>query len=376
MPIFLIVFLTLYGLMNSYVFWKIHLAFPDMGRLHYAVAGALGLMVASPIVARLVDRAGRPRLGGVLNVVAFSWLPITFWLFCFGLAGDAWNIGVTVIAGGADAAGGLVVGPRALLLGIGAIAAGLVALSVIEAHAIRLRAFTVRSDKLAPLSKPIRIVQISDVHLGGGMSRRRFVKALRIIEEAHADLIVSTGDLLDSPADNLTKFSASLAQVTAPLGKYAIMGNHEYYAGLREAERFYQAAGFTLLRRQSVPVGEDLWIAGADDPASQYGMPRPLDPLPVPAPEGRRPFVLLLKHRPTVQPDSPGRFDLQLSGHTHGGQIFPFTLVVAITERYDRGWFKLDKGSQLFVSMGTGSWGPPMRFLARPEVTLVTIEPA
>ena len=84
---------------------------------------------------------------------------------------------------------------------------------------------------------------------------------------------------------------------------------------------------------------------------------------------------MLLKHRPDVRAESLGRFDLQLSGHTHGGQIFPFVAVIRGFHRYVSGLYELERGSRLYVSRGTGTWGPPLRVLAPPELTLVTIEP-
>jgi predicted MPP superfamily phosphohydrolase len=199
---------------------------------------------------------------------------------------------------------------------------------------------------------------------------------LKLVEDARPDLFVSTGDLVDSPYENLREYAEQFARVQAPLGKFGIPGNHEYYVGLDEARRFHRAAGFQFLRGESVDVSDRLRIACADDPTGPFvqtsAMP---DPLPG-GEEANRPFVLLLKHRPAVRDDSLGRFDLQLSGHTHGGQIFPFNLFVGMVYRYDRGFFDLPKGSQLYVSRGTGTWGPPMRLGSPPEVTLITLEPA
>jgi hypothetical protein len=168
MPIFLIVTLTLYAGMNSYFFWKVHLAFPGMGWLHYVLAAVLAILVAGPVLSRVLDRSGYPRLGGAIGLATYGWLPIVFWLCCFGIAASAWNIGAGLIAG--RAGGGLIAGPRVTLAIMGVLAAGLTALSVAEAGAIRLHAITIRSDKLPKGAKPIRIVQITDMHLPGGLS--------------------------------------------------------------------------------------------------------------------------------------------------------------------------------------------------------------
>ncbi|MHC4717773.1 MAG: metallophosphoesterase family protein, partial [Planctomycetota bacterium] len=98
-------------------------------------------------------------------------------------------------------------------------------------------------------------------------------------------------------------------------------------------------------------------------------------PLRLFAPPHANPFTVLLKHQPRVTANMPGRFRLQLSGHTHGGQIFPFGIATALVYKRDRGLHELDKGALLYVSRGTGTWGPPLRLFAPPEVTVITLRP-
>ncbi len=179
-----------------------------------------------------------------------------------------------------------------------------------------------------------------------------------------------------------------LADVQAPLGKFAVLGNHEFYAGLSQSLAFHAAAGFTMLRQEHVAVTPQLILAGVDDPAGTHlsGSQEPDESNALPALERRsatqaaaaadpRPFVILLKHRPDVHPSSLGRFDLQLSGHTHGGQIFPFHIVHRLIYKYHPGLTDLGGGSKLYLSRGAGTWGPPMRLFAPPEVTIIKLLP-
>jgi predicted MPP superfamily phosphohydrolase len=168
-----------------------------------------------------------------------------------------------------------------------------------------------------------------------------------------------------------------LHEITPSLGKFAVTGNHEFYAGIDQALAFTAAAGFRVLRGEAVPVGDYLTVAGIDDPAGarREGAPLP-DEVPLLAKAQRNRFLLLLKHQPRIRPGAVGLFDLQLSGHVHKGQIFPFNLLTWLSYRIRCGLTELEGGSRLYTSRGTGTWGPPIRFLAPPEVTVITLTPA
>jgi len=201
---------------------------------------------------------------------------------------------------------------------------------------------------------------------------------MRILEKVKPDLVVATGDLVDAQMDKLDNLATMLAALNPPMGKFAITGNHEFYAGIRQSGRFLKAAGFKLLRNEDLKLNGFLTIVGVDDPVgkrryAENGMVGKKEKLLLADSDSER-FTLLLKHRPTVDEESLGRFDLQLSGHTHGGQIFPFNLITRLFYPNQRGLHRLDKASVLYVSRGTGTWGPPMRFLSPPEVTLVELQ--
>jgi predicted MPP superfamily phosphohydrolase len=120
-----------------------------------------------------------------------------------------------------------------------------------------------------------------------------------------------------------------------------------------------------------------LTIAGVDDPAGRWmGVPVHTDEKALLSALPRERFTLLLKHQPVVDRNSLGLFDLQLSGHTHGGQIFPFGLLVRMVYRMRNGLTSLTPNGHQYVSRGTGTWGPPLRVLAPPEITLIEIEAA
>jgi len=160
------------------------------------------------------------------------------------------------------------------------------------------------------------------------------------------------------------------------LGKYAITGNHEFYAGISEAEEFTRKAGFQMLRGEGVTVDGLINIAGIDDPAGRAaGQYRPVDEAELLGALPAHHFTILLKHQPVVDGKALDLFDLQLSGHTHKGQIFPFSLITRLYFPLQTGFFQLSKLSCLRVSRGTGTWGPPIRFLSPPEVAVIDLVP-
>ena len=377
MPLFFIVVLLVYGALNFYILWKVRLAVtPAGGAWQWVAAAFLAVMVLGPMMILLLERWGVIRTAGMLGVVLFCWLAVAFWFVCTGVTLDVWNLAARGAGHVWPVFSGLAATPRihmAITLGVVALA---VALSLREAQDIRLTSVSVPAPQLPAGSKPIRIVQISDLHLGGGTERGRLEKIVAQVREARPDILISTGDLIDAPLEAIEPYAEALRSLEAPMGKFAIPGNHEYYVGIDASRKFHEAAGFRWLRQQAVDVGEYLRIVGCDDPHSLPGVnPPSLDETPLLTADRASVFTLDLRHQPLVMPTAVGKFDLQLSGHTHGGQIFPFSLIVRLRYRYDRGLFDLGDGSKLYVNRGAGTWGPPMRLLSQPEVVVITLEP-
>ncbi|MCE5328615.1 MAG: metallophosphoesterase [Planctomycetaceae bacterium] len=396
--VFFMIFSLLYLGMQSYMVMRVWRAFPQWGAWRWALV-VWGVLMLAIIWIELGYRA-RPwatKLGPVANV-AYCWMVVLFWFLVAGLMGDLWN-GVFKFGGiWLPVARRLVISPPVLTLSVLALVAACLVWSIIEARHVRLvrqdfgltapageRSGTVAAPRneaapavaVAPPAatdspRRIRIVQISDLHLTGYTGRAHFADLVRRIDELKPDLLAATGDIIDAPASELTELSAMLAGLNPPLGKLAVTGNHEYYTGLREAVRFHQDAGFKLLRQEWVNVG-GLHVAGVDDPTFfRSGDDVRAGEAEVLA-AARGPAVLLLKHRPTVQAASTGKCRLQLSGHTHGGQIFPFYFLSKLVNPNISGRYSLPGGSELYVNRGAGTWGPPLRLLAPPEIALIEL---
>jgi predicted MPP superfamily phosphohydrolase len=264
--------------------------------------------------------------------------------------------------------------PKSALL-ISLLATVIIALyGYFEARSIQNNVITIESPKIPKEIDELTIAQISDVHLGLTVRHGRLKKILRAVKQAEPDILISTGDLVDGQICNLSGLAELLHSVEPKYGKFAITGNHEFYAGLDQALRFTEKAGFKILRGEALTVADAVNIVGIDDGTGRRTgafKGGPEKDLLSSVPQDK--FTLLLKHVPLVNKDATGLFDLQLSGHTHKGQIFPFNLIVKLLFPTDAGLVHLNNGSLLYINRGSGTWGPPIRFLSPPEVTIIKL---
>jgi len=374
--LFLVTFFLIYGSVHAYALLKAKSALGFGWGTVLGLCPLLALLVAAPLVVFYLARHGMEGGARVVSWIGYTWMGLLFFFFWMSLAVDAANLAVRVAGAltGRWIIPHLVAG-RAPFLALAGLAAAFGAYAIFEAGHIRVERVRIASDKLPAAAAPLRIAQISDVHLGLIVRHGRTRAIADAIRRENPDLLVSTGDLVDGEINHLEGLAEILREIDPPLGKYAVTGNHEYYAGLGQALAFTRSAGFTVLRGESVTLGNGMRIAGVDDPAgAAFGANNPrseaaaLGEAPSPA------FTLFLKHRPWLSGTSRGLFDLQLSGHTHAGQLFPFRLLVRITYPLLSGLRPLAGGGFLYTSRGTGTWGPPMRFLSPPEVTIFDIE--
>ena len=273
--------------------------------------------------------------------------------------------------------------PELRLLSIsGNVALAATLYGIFEARSIRVERVTLPTPKLPKGAAKVRIVLISDVHLGIMVGKQGLKRILDSVATLNPDLLLCTGDLVDGQMDGLRGRDQELSALNPLLGKFAVLGNHEVFAGLAASVAFIERSGFRLLRGEAVVVGDYLTLAGVDDPSAplrdhpahggEVGEVEAAE-LALLATLPRERFTVLLKHRPKVEQESRGLFDLQLSGHVHKGQIFPFNLITHLVYPVKMGLSGEGTGSLLYVSRGTGTWGPPLRVLAPPEVTVIDL---
>nr|ABE69168.1 phosphoesterase [uncultured bacterium pFosLip] len=375
MILFIVTFLSIYGLIHLYAFVKARSAL-RFGAARGAVLGLfMAFMVFSPIIVRTSERLGLETFAVYFSYAGYIWMGLLFLFISWSLLFDicrfiVWLFGrvcrynLTAMMPPAKSSFYLT-----LILTLIAAAYG-----SYEAADIRTERVVIKTDKMPKENGRLRIVQISDVHIGLIVREWRLQRIVDKVRNAGPDILVSTGDLVDGQIDGLDGLSGLLKGIDAPYGKFAIPGNHEYYAGFGQSAEFIKNSGFRLLEGEAVTIPGLINIAGVDDPAARrFGLYTAIPEEDLLLSLDGELFTLLLKHLPLINEDSLGRFDLQLSGHTHRGQIFPFKFIVRFFFPRLSGYFELEKDSRLYVSRGTGTWGPPIRFLSPPEVTVIDL---
>jgi len=375
MTLFLLSFFLIYGLMHGYAFLKARAAIHFGGLAGILLGLFMLFMILAPLCIRFLEKQGHEEMASALSWGAYLWLGFLFLFLVCALIFDLWRV-----LGGAAAwltkrdfpafvPGAKVAFFAPLVLSLAAATYG-----YFEALHIRTERVVIETDRLPSGIERFRICQLSDVHLGLIVREERLARMLDIVKRENPDLLVSTGDLVDGQLDHLSMLTAQMREIRPAHGKLAVTGNHEFIAGIDKSLAFTRDCGFDTLRGETREIGAFLTVAGVDDPAGQgfrlsgqeNGEGGLLSAL------SRDRFTLFLKHRPTVEENTRGLFDLQLSGHTHRGQIFPFNLIVRL-------YFPLGSGlhdmgnSRVYVSRGAGTWGPPIRFLAPPEVTVIDL---
>jgi predicted MPP superfamily phosphohydrolase len=231
---------------------------------------------------------------------------------------------------------------------------------------------------LAPDLNGLRIVQISDLHVGPTMRLAYVQRVVDMTKELAPDFIVLTGDIVDGSVPRLASHVAPLEALAAGERAFFVLGNHDYYSGAAPWTAHFERMGFRVLRNAYVSIERGaarLVIGGVIDFAARMSDPA-ARPRPDLATDGdaRPAFRLLLAHNPKIAPlAEQAGFDLQLSGHTHGGQFFPWTLVVRRVHRPHAAGLSRRGRLWVYVSAGTGTWGPPVRLGTKPELTLLRI---
>ncbi len=233
------------------------------------------------------------------------------------------------------------------------------------------------------LSSPLhhfRIVQISDLHIGPTIKRAYVEAVVKRVNALQPDLIAVTGDIVDGKVDQLASHTAPLAMLRAKHGVYVVTGNHEYYSGADQWMAEFRRLGMHTLSNEHVVIehhGAQMVVAGVTDfNAGRFDVHQRSDPAQaiLGSPEQGVPKILLA-HQPRSAPKAEAAgFDLQLSGHTHGGQFWPWNLFVPLQQPFTSGLHRMGH-LWIYTSRGTGYWGPPKRFGAPSEISLIQLVP-
>jgi predicted MPP superfamily phosphohydrolase len=344
---------------------------PWSSALTWGLIALAALVPLSLAAVRLLPRGVNVPLAWVV----YSWMGFALYLLLLALAADAVR-GLAAVAGAlprdperrqvlARAVAG-VVGVASAFVGVGGVAN--------VARGFDVRRITVPLTRLPRSASGYSIVQLTDVHVGPTIGRA-FIE--KVVAEANAlapDLIVITGDLVDGSVSDLQDHVEPLRELRARDGVYFVTGNHEYYSGADAWIAHLRSLGIRVLRNERVPIADAFDLAGVDDASAHRMLPGHGQDV-AGALAGRDPSraVVLLAHQPKAVKDaSAARVDLQLSGHVHGGQLVPFNWLARLDQPFISGLHRVAE-TWVYVSSGTGYWGPPMRVGSRAEITRIEL---
>jgi len=376
MILFLAVALSIYALINYYILRREWQATAGLGAVRsYIFALTLFLVLAYPL-GRFVEQALAGGLAEFFDRIGSFYIVMMFYSLLLILVIDLLRLGNAFLSffPKAVTAHPQKAGQITFFVVTGlvfAIALG----GAINAARPRLRTLDMVIDKPAGALRELKIVMASDFHLGTTNRNAWLKKVVAKINALKPDLIVLPGDVVDMyvPRAGAAEMMATLQKLSAPLGVFSVTGNHEYYGGLKKNLEYLAKAGVKVLQDEAQRINDDFYLIGRKDRTAlgfkeeRKTLKEILGPVDTKLP------LVLLDHQPyRLGEAEEAKIDLQLSGHTHAGQLFPLNLInKLIWEQY---WGYLRKGkSQYYVSSGVGTWGPPARTGNRPEIIEVRL---
>jgi predicted MPP superfamily phosphohydrolase len=363
--VFLANVFAVWAAMHVYVFWRLSTV-PWVA--HYLSRRSLFLVAAvlwaSYPVARILESWKWDSLAVPLEFIAATWIGILFLFLATLLAVDVVTLGGWLAPSWMPA-----IRSWALVL---AAALSLVAL-VQGFRPPVVRDYEVTLPGLPPERDGLVLVEVSDLHLGTLIGGRWTARLARRIQELRPDLLVLVGDIVDGNVGRVESLQPVLRGFRAPLGVWAVTGNHEYYAGPEASVRLFEGAGFSVLRDRWAEVVPGLVLAGVDDLTArrQFGLENyPAEKALAGRPPGG---AILLSHSPwQAEMAAKSGAGLMLSGHTHNGQLWPFNYLVGLKYPMLVGRYEVS-GMPLIVCRGTGTWGPRMRLWRPGEIIRIKL---
>jgi len=394
-------------LLHGYLWFRLVRGTTRPGVLRRRLTLLTVLLALLPALAVTLRRTLPLEAAAPLDWVAYSWLGVAFYAFLALLVLEPVRLvaglvmrergrrpqpaeAALVPSGAPDPSGepaGVLADPlprrlflaRSLAVTAGAVALGTAGTGAWIANSPPVvRRVPVTLANLDPALDGLRIVTFSDGHLSATYGGRRFERLVELVNEQRPDVVAIVGDLVDGDVSELREEAAPLADLVSEQGTFFVTGNHEYFVDTNAWLRHLPTLGVEVLRNERVPIGRggaSFDLAGIDDrTAASSGLPGHGADLDA-ALDGRDDAVpvVLLAHQPVlVEQAAAAGVDLQLSGHTHGGQLWPFDYAIRLDQPAVQGLSRRGD-TQLYVTSGAGYWGPPMRVGARPEVTVVEL---
>jgi uncharacterized protein len=380
----LLVMTTLMALVHRYVYVRVVRdgGWPEGLQVFFALLlGLLALAIPFSFVAmRTLPR----RVMVPFSRVIYTWMGLLFYLFVLSAFADAGKVTASLMGFWPAAQVAQDAALRHIAIGIGGFSIALGVLGMVNVG----RGFAVRRVRV-PLNKwshgtegagahrppTFTIAHLTDIHIGPSLGKKFVDRMVDATLALNADMVVITGDLVDGSVDQLRAEVEPLRRLQARYGVFFVTGNHEYYSGADAWVAHLTRLGIRVLRNEHVVIGGFLTLAGVDDYRAESMLPGHGQDI-VKALEGRDLSLpsVLLAHQPKAYPEAVANgVDLMLSGHVHGGQIVPFNWLTRIDQPLVKGLYRRGE-SFIYVSEGTGFWGPPMRIGTRCEIALLELQ--
>ena len=344
----------------------------------------LGLTLSLPM-ALLADRILPYKYSFALLWLSYFWIGIMMLLFFLLISIDMIKTAIYIFQRFTQAGEEITnPGRRAFISGMTASAASLIVfissgIGVKNYYSSAVvKKFRVPLEDLPEVFKGFKIVQISDLHLGQMMTKKILEKIVDQVNSLRPDLIAITGDLADGSTTRLLNQAVPLKNLKAKDGVYFVTGNHEYYSGVENWTSAIKNMGIAVLNNQNIKIRKKddfFYLAGVTDHGGKnFGREHAADFKKALHGLEKSKKKILLAHQPiAVQEASEYGTDLILSGHTHGGQIWPFNYLVYLQQPFLKGFYDY-KGTKLYVNQGTGCWGPPIRLGSKNEITQIMLD--
>lgn len=372
MPIFIFTVLIIYAVVNGYILMHVRSEMLRFGWPGQPIAWAIVFLMLAYPMGRILEAWIKCPPSSLLIYLGAYYLGLMVFLLLGFLIGDL--IRLIGLAAPKDflSLPWVDVIRQNWRMGIFVLAVLGVVVGHVNARNIRIRSVEIPIQKSVPGLKSLNMVMVSDIHMGTIIDTVRLSRIVDTINSLNPDVILLVGDIVDEDVDKLVEqdMTPVLKRLKARLGRYAVTGNHEFISGNPEqAVRYLEEAGIQVLEDDAALVDRKFYIVGRTDRSGERftGVSRrPLAALIEPLDKSRP--IILMDHQPfELEEVARQGVDLQVSGHTHHGQIWPFNY---ITNRvYEKSWGYLKKGStHFYVSCGVGTWGPPIRTGSVPEV--------
>ncbi|NWJ51312.1 MAG: metallophosphoesterase [Bacteroidetes bacterium] len=375
---FFSIVLTVYGFINYYIFKHAITALPSQSKITGWFTTVFIFVACAYPVGRVLERLWQSWLSDIFTWVGAFWFAAMLYFFLIVVIVDF----ISLMGWMLPFLPSFLTHPTEELKSIYLYSAiGCVSLLVIIGHinAIHpwVRKIDIQAGTPSAHSKEVTIVMASDIHLGTIIGPRRVNKLVNTINGLHPDLILFAGDVVDEDLAPVIRqnLGDSLRKLKAPMGIYAITGNHEYIGGAEAACKYLEQHGITMLRDKAVDIKGLFYVVGREDRSinSHAGHKRlSLENL-LAGLDRSRP-IILMDHQPFhLEEAVKQNITLQLSGHTHHGQLWPLNYITQAMFEISMGYKKIGN-TYFYVSPGFGSWGPPVRIGHRPEIALIQMK--